>query len=94
METYRLIINWFVFEPIQRIVVNVLEAPTVGTRVRDMIQQVLSANIIKAEGRDLQAIVQKSPDIRRRSGELAEKQKEITSAKEKMRYDRFGLDIA
>jgi hypothetical protein len=78
VETHRLIINCFVFEPIQRIVANVLEAPTVGTRVRDMIQQVLSANIIKAEGKDLQAVVQKSPDIRRRNGELAEKQKEIT----------------
>jgi hypothetical protein len=43
-----------------------------------MTQQVRSANNIKAEGKDLQAVVQKSPDIRRRNGELAEKQKETT----------------
>jgi hypothetical protein len=78
VETHRLITHWFVFEPIQRIVVNVLEAPTVGTRVRDMIQQVRSANNIKAEGKDLQAVFQKSPDIRKRNVDLAEKPKETT----------------
>jgi hypothetical protein len=54
VETTRLINSWTMFEPIQRIV----GGPCCSKPCQDMIQQILSARSIKAEGKDLQAVVQ------------------------------------
>ena len=42
VEDQRLVINWTVFDPIQRIAIHVMEQPGVAIHIRGRIQQIVS----------------------------------------------------
>ena len=76
-DVERLIINFTVFDPIQRIAIHVMELPGVATHVRDSIQQVVSKLSLQRDGKDLQIVVQKPPLVRKMNGQMSDKQREI-----------------
>jgi hypothetical protein len=77
VDVERLIINVTMYDPIQRIAIHVMETAGAAAHVRDKIQQVISRNNFQQEGKDLQVVIQKPPEIRRMNGELNDKQKDI-----------------
>jgi hypothetical protein len=77
VEVERLIVNCTIFDRIHRIAVHVMEAPGVATRLRDLIQQVVSTHNMQEGGKDLQVVIQRPPEVRKINGELNDKQREI-----------------
>ena len=77
MDVERLIINFTVFDPIQRIAIHVMELAGVAIHVRDKIQQAVSKLSLQQDGKDLQIVIQKPPQIRKMNGQLNDKQREI-----------------
>jgi hypothetical protein len=73
----RLIISTIMFDPIQRIAIHVMETPGAAAHVRDKIQQVVSRKNLQQDGKDLQIVIQKPPEIRKINCELNEKHMEI-----------------
>ena len=65
------------YDPIQRVAIYVLERTGVATHVRDSIQQVVSKLSLQQDGKDLQIVVQKPPQVRKMNGQLSDKQREI-----------------
>ena len=76
-DVERLITHHTMFDPIQRISIHVMERIGVATHVRDSIQQVVSKLSLQQDGKDLQIVIQKPPEVRKRNGQLSDKQKEI-----------------
>ena len=76
-DVERLITHFTMFEPIQRIAIHVMERTGVATHVRDSIQQAVGKLSLQQDGKDLQIVIQKPPEVRKMSGQLSEKQMEI-----------------
>ena len=87
VEDERLVINWTVFDPIQRIAVHVMEQPGVATHIRGRIQQIVSDMGMQQDGKELQIVIQKTPQVKRMNGQLNDKQREIREFFEKQSTD-------
>jgi len=71
-DVERLITHFTVFDPIQRIAIHVMEKTGVAVHVRDSIQQAASKLSLQQDGKDLQIVVQKPPEVRKMNGQLSE----------------------
>ena len=77
VEDQRLVINWTVFDPIQRIAIHVMEQPGVAIHIRGRIQQIVSDSGMQQDGKELQIVIQRPPLVRKMNGQLNDKQHEI-----------------
>ena len=64
-------------DPIQRIAVHVMEQPGVAVHIRGRLQQIVSDMGMQQDGKELQIVIQKTPQVRRMNGQLNDKQREI-----------------
>ena len=76
-DVERLIINFTASEPIQRIAIHVMEVPGAAIHVRDKTQQAVSKLGLQQDGKELQIVIQKPPQVRKMNGQLNDKQREI-----------------